>query len=121
MKNSRIILPSVILASLLLFVGYCWVLLDWYEDMQLGSYERVPLNTVMETGVILAYCYLAYRFIQARMTGNQPTTPIPKADRKTQSLRQSYSLPHKMTALMKTKKEGAESAGWLLTRSQRLK
>lgn len=109
------------LASSVLFVGYCWVLINWYNDMKLGRYEREPFNTVIETGIILGYCYLAYRFIQSKMTKVQPLTPGKSEDYKTRSLRHSYSLLRKMTNSVSTTKSGTGSAGWPLTRSQRFK
>ncbi|WP_460994780.1 hypothetical protein [Spirosoma harenae] len=58
---------SIMLAGLLGFVSYCWVLIDWYQAMQLGHYERQPLALVLESVVIIAYCYLAFRFIQVKL------------------------------------------------------
>ncbi|GAB3713686.1 hypothetical protein GCM10027592_53110 [Spirosoma flavus] len=112
---------SIILASLLVCVGYGWVLIDWYEDMRVGRYEREPLNTVIETGMILAYCYLAYRFLQSKMNDNPTPVSPRKEDSKTRSLRQSYSLLRKITTSATPTKIRAESAGWFSTRSQRLK
>ncbi|GAB3997078.1 hypothetical protein GCM10028807_41290 [Spirosoma daeguense] len=120
MKNSRI-KQSIILASVLVFIGYGWLLIDWLQDMKLGRYEREPINTLVEMGVIVAYCYLAYRFIQARMTSTQHTNDTQNQDRKSRSLRHSYSLLRKMTASATLSKPGAESTSWLSTRSQRLK
>ncbi|GAB4053087.1 hypothetical protein GCM10028810_57080 [Spirosoma litoris] len=112
------------LASSVLLVGYCWVLIDWYNDMKLGRYEREPFNTVIEIGIILSYCYLAYRFIQSKTAKAQPLnpgTPGKSEDYKTRSLRHSYSLLRKMTNSVSTTKSETGSAGWPLTRSQRFK
>ncbi|GAB4034570.1 hypothetical protein GCM10028809_40420 [Spirosoma gilvum] len=64
---------SIILAGLLGFMGYCWILLDLYQDIKLGRYEREPLDTIVEAGVIIAYCYVSFRFIQSKLKTAQPT------------------------------------------------
>ncbi|WP_155297166.1 hypothetical protein [Spirosoma aerolatum] len=70
MRQSLLMMSSV-LASLLGFMGYCWLLIDWYQDMKYGHYEREPLETIVESGVIIAYCYVAFRFIQPKVKNIQ--------------------------------------------------
>ncbi|WP_460963527.1 hypothetical protein [Spirosoma litoris] len=102
MKSSKIV-QSVFLVSILLFVSYCWLLISWYEDMQIGRYEREPITTIIEIGIVLGYGYLAYRFIRARMTVIQSPTNIKKQEAsQIRSLRHSYSLLRKMTSPVTT-------------------
>lgn len=70
MRQSLLMMSSI-LAGLLGFIGYCWLLIDWYQDMKYGHYEREPLETIVESGVILAYCYVAFRFVQPKVNSLQ--------------------------------------------------
>lgn len=73
MRQSFLMMSSM-LAGLLGFMGYCWLLIDWYQDMKYGRYEREPLETIVESGVIIAYCYVAFRFIHPKLKDLQ--TPV---------------------------------------------
>ncbi|GAB4020981.1 hypothetical protein GCM10028808_64340 [Spirosoma migulaei] len=68
---------SIFLAGLLGFIGFCWILLDLYLDIKLGHYEQQPLDILVEAGVIIAYCYVAFRFIQYKLNNLQPPTYSP--------------------------------------------
>ncbi|GAB4016549.1 hypothetical protein GCM10028808_45360 [Spirosoma migulaei] len=61
---------SLILAGLVGCAAYGWLLLDWVQDMKTGNYDSDPLEAVCQAIVILAYCYLAYHFIDSRVTGS---------------------------------------------------
>ncbi|MCK8494760.1 hypothetical protein M0L20_23025 [Spirosoma sp. RP8] len=65
MKNYSLTL-SVILASLLMIVGFGWIVFDYFQDMKAGRYKQEPLVWVIELGVMLGYCYLVYRLFQHR-------------------------------------------------------
>jgi len=82
--RQSLFLMSIILAILLGFVGYCWLLLDLFQDVKLGRYEYNPFDTLVESVVIVAYCYVAFRFIQSRFKNIQTsyqtsTSTLPKA------------------------------------------
>lgn len=79
---------SIILAILLGFFGYCWLLLDLFQDVKLGRYESNPFDTLVESVVIVAYCYVAFRFIQSQSRRTQaPYQPsIPSSSPKASGL-----------------------------------
>ncbi|GAB4034386.1 hypothetical protein [Spirosoma gilvum] len=86
MKQS-FLTTSIILAGIICFTAYGWVLIDWFQDMKSGAYERDLVEVTCETIAILSYCYMAFRFIQIRLrreastkidsqTEGQPTEQI---------------------------------------------
>lgn len=120
MKNDKILL-RIVLASLVLFVGYCWILIDWFQDMNAGRFENEPQDWVLEVGVVLAYCYLAFRFFQSKQAGSQQPVKLRKENSRIRSLKYSYSLIRKMAASATDKKVDATSKKWLPARQQRLR
>lgn len=75
----------MILAGLVGCAAYGWVLIDWLQDMKTNNYESDPLEVVCEIVVILAYCYLAYRFIDRNVKWNirlqnHPATSVATED-----------------------------------------
>lgn len=114
-------LPRIILASLILFVGYCWILFDWFLDMEEGRFEKEPQDWLLEVGVVLAYCYLAFRFFQSKQAIIQQPVKTRKEDNNIRSLKYSYSLVRKMAASAAAKKVDTNSKSWLPTRQQRLR
>ncbi|WP_420148112.1 hypothetical protein [Spirosoma sp.] len=65
--RQSLLTTSVLLAGLLGFAIYCWFLVNWYQDITLAHYEYHPVEIILKSVAILAYCYLAFRFFQLKL------------------------------------------------------
>ncbi len=57
----------MLLASLVGFVVYCTMWIDWVQDFSTGAYARDYLEAAVETIVLAGYTYLAVRFAYSRL------------------------------------------------------
>ena len=57
----------MLMASLVGFVVYCIMWIDWVQDFSNGAYARDYLEAVVETTVLAGYTYLAVRFAYSRL------------------------------------------------------
>ncbi|GAB4025386.1 hypothetical protein GCM10028773_50720 [Spirosoma koreense] len=77
----------MLLAGLLGFASYCWLVIDCYLDFKLGRYEQKPMDTLLEAVILLAYCYVAFRFVQSKAHHGPPSArPSAGVAKLTQSL-----------------------------------
>lgn len=56
-------LTLLLVVGLIGFIGYCYALIDWLQDLQTGLYARNYQEAVLETLVLGLYTYLATRFL----------------------------------------------------------
>jgi hypothetical protein len=115
------LMMSIILAGLSGFLGYCWVLIDWYQDVQLGRYEREPLNTLLEAVIIMAYCYLAFRFLQFQLNRIQSSDyPLPGVAKAGANPQLSGWFGKRILTITRSKIRG-QSSIWISSRQYRSK
>ena len=67
MRQSLLVI-LLIAASLLCFMGYCAMLIDWVTDLRTGVYYRHHVEAALETTALSLYTYLAIRFINSKTT-----------------------------------------------------
>jgi hypothetical protein len=58
-----IYLSLLLIISLLGFIGYCYALIDWLQDLQTGVHTRNHQEATLETSALGIYTYLATRFL----------------------------------------------------------
>lgn len=66
MKQS-FLLFLMLVASLVGFVIYCTMWIDWVQDFSNGAYARDYVEAVAETTMLAGYTYLAIRFAYSRL------------------------------------------------------
>lgn len=47
------------------FMGYCYALIDWVQDVQTGVYADNHVEALSETAALGLYTYLAFRFLRS--------------------------------------------------------
>lgn len=62
-QQTRLVL--LLTASFMCFIGYCAALIDWVQDYQSGLYGRESVEAALETGAILLYTYIGFRFVKS--------------------------------------------------------
>ena len=58
-----IYLTLLLIVSFTGFIGYCYALIDWLQDLRNDVYSRNHPEAVLETGALGVYTYLAIRFL----------------------------------------------------------
>ena len=58
-------LPLILLltAGFTGFIGYCYALIDWVQDVLTGVYACHHVEAILETTALGVYTYLAIRFL----------------------------------------------------------
>ena len=64
--NRPLITMLVIALGMAGFTGYCYVLLDWIQDLSTGVYTTKVWEGTYETGALLLYSAGALRFINRK-------------------------------------------------------
>lgn len=51
--------------SLVGFIGYCYALIDWVQDVLTGVYADNHVEAILDTMALGVYTYLARRFLRS--------------------------------------------------------
>lgn len=61
--RQTLLLTLLLTAGFMGFIGYCYALIDWIQDVQTGVYAHNYPEAILETTALGVYTYLALRFI----------------------------------------------------------
>lgn len=64
-QHVRIVL--ILAASVMSFIIYCSMWVDWLQDFKTGIYSRFYLEALVETVALAGYTYLGVRFAYNRV------------------------------------------------------
>lgn len=53
--------------GLVCFIGYCFALIDWVQDVRTGVYDRHHFEAFYETSALVIYTVFGVRFIHRKL------------------------------------------------------
>ena len=65
--RQALLMLMLVMVSLLSFGGYCLVLIDWVQMYRLGEQEYNWPKAILEMAALIAYTYLAVRFMKTKI------------------------------------------------------
>lgn len=65
MRQSSVLLLLLTAGFIGGFIGYCYALIDWVQDVLSGVYADHHVEAMLETTALGLYTYLAFRFLRS--------------------------------------------------------